>query len=108
MVPHRSLLATGADKAKEAAGDAQASPDAGAPKGYVAAARDAAANALQQVEGYVVHRLAPGNGQLFPDLFYSNSLIATGQKKVDETSGNDVKASVNSAVDQTKAAASVR
>ena len=56
--PHRSLLATGADKAKEAAGDAQASADAGAPKGYVATARDAAANALQQVEGYV-HRLSP-------------------------------------------------
>lgn len=36
------------------------------------------------------------------------SLIATGQKKVDETSSEDVKSSVNSAVDQTKAAASVR
>ncbi|GAA5927822.1 uncharacterized protein JCM15063_006003 [Sporobolomyces koalae] len=63
------VISTGADKAKEAAGDAQESANKDKPVGYVAQARDLAASALQTAESY----------------------IATGQKKVQETTGDDVK-----------------
>ncbi|GAA5883253.1 hypothetical protein JCM16303_007330 [Sporobolomyces ruberrimus] len=62
------VIATGADKAKEAAGDAQESANKEKPVGYVAQARDLAASALQTAESY----------------------IATGQKKVEETTSGDV------------------
>jgi hypothetical protein len=45
-----SVISTGADKAKEAAGDAQESANKEKPVGYVASARDAVASVLQTAE----------------------------------------------------------
>ncbi|GAA6061893.1 hypothetical protein JCM10212_004711 [Sporobolomyces blumeae] len=71
------VIATGADKAKDAANDAQASAQKEKPVGYVAQARDLAASALSTAESY----------------------IATGQKKVEETSTDDVKQQAQGALD---------
>ncbi|GAA5828676.1 hypothetical protein JCM5353_008497 [Sporobolomyces roseus] len=78
------VIATGADKAKDAAGDAQESANKDKPVGYVAQARDLAASALQTAESY----------------------IATGQKKLEETSGDDVKGKAADLKNQASNAAS--
>ncbi|GAA5952787.1 hypothetical protein JCM21900_005803 [Sporobolomyces salmonicolor] len=70
------VVGSGADKAKQAAGDAQESNEQGKPVGYVAQARDLAASALSTAE----------------------SILATGQKKINETSGDDVKAKADEAL----------
>ncbi|GAA6008883.1 hypothetical protein JCM11491_003818 [Sporobolomyces phaffii] len=77
------IVSTGADKAKDAAGDAQASANKDKPVGYVAQARDLAAQALQTAEHY----------------------IATGQKKVEETTSDDVKDKAQDLKNQAQGAA---